>query len=55
MTVNEEWHTPALEPNLRWLFKHHGETVQLRFNHAVYTVTVEREERTDIGGGGDDP
>jgi hypothetical protein len=51
MTVNEEWHTPALEPNLRWLYKHSGTTVQLRFNHAVYTVTVEREENSAIGDG----
>lgn len=47
MTVNEEWNTPALPPNLRWLFKHHGETVELSFGHTSYVVTVEREQEVD--------
>jgi len=55
MTVNDEWHTPALAPNRRWLFKHSGTTVQLTFGDAQYIVTVEREERTDSGDGGDAP
>lgn len=49
---HDEWSTPAIAPNLRWLFKHNGKTVQLTFDHAQYTVTVERKENPAIGDGG---
>ena len=46
---NHAWSTPSLPPNLRWLAKHSGETVQITFDHAQYIVTVERKENSTIG------